>query len=404
MDNTILNRQILRRRLKPVPILKRAKGFSSTSLSLQGAKLRRSFTRISSKPTPFAFSLKPSPVIAVDGPSFHPRAPEVFRKAFRDAVASVRGRKRSRAFLLLSLAGIACAALLFFYLISGFPLPRGGLALPSDNYMPAALLDFLDTGGESNSENDEAVVLKALPPEFSTREYVVLKGDSIGSISKRFSLNPGTIISVNGISDTRNLSRGTRIKLPNMNGLAYTVRRGDTIGGIARTYGIGINVVLDANNLDSEILSVGKTLFVPGAKMRDMDLKKAMGELFIYPTYGQLSSPFGIRPDPFTGIRRFHNGIDLASPTGTRVAAALDGRVADIGYNIVYGNYVILLHSGGYQSWYAHLSQVNVRLNQSIGQGQKLGEVGNTGYSTGSHLHFSIFRNGNPVNPLKYLH
>jgi murein DD-endopeptidase MepM/ murein hydrolase activator NlpD len=138
--------------------------------------------------------------------------------------------------------------------------------------------------------------------------------------------------------------------------------------------------------------------------MRTEELKLALGELFIYPLRARLSSPFGWRHDPINGARRYHAAIDLAAPTGTTVKAAMDGRVGTVGYNSIYGNYIILTHDGAYQTLYAHLNTVSVRKDAWVSQGVKIGEVGNTGYSTGPHLHFAIFKNGKAVNPLEYLH
>jgi murein DD-endopeptidase MepM/ murein hydrolase activator NlpD len=134
------------------------------------------------------------------------------------------------------------------------------------------------------------------------------------------------------------------------------------------------------------------------------DLRLALGELFVYPIRGRLTSSFGWRLDPISGVRRFHAALDLAASTGTTVKAAMDGRIATVGYNATYGNYIIMSHSGGYQTLYAHLHSVSVRKDAAVNQGSKIGEVGNTGYSTGPHLHFAVFRNGKAVNPLDYLH
>jgi murein DD-endopeptidase MepM/ murein hydrolase activator NlpD len=137
--------------------------------------------------------------------------------------------------------------------------------------------------------------------------------------------------------------------------------------------------------------------------MQQFELKKILGELFINPAAGRLSSRFGMRPDPFTGVRRFHNGIDLAAPEGTPILAAMAGKVVKVGVHATYGRYIIVSHAGGYQSWYAHLRKPLVEQGGSVAQGQVIGEMGSTGYSTGSHLHFSIFKDGSPVDPLKFL-
>jgi murein DD-endopeptidase MepM/ murein hydrolase activator NlpD len=165
-----------------------------------------------------------------------------------------------------------------------------------------------------------------------------------------------------------------------------------------------MEIILDANNMDSDSITVGMSLFIPGAKMRAEDLKLALGELFIYPVRGRLSSPYGWRNDPISGARRFHAALDMAANTGTPVKASMDGRVATVGLNSVYGKYIILSHGGGFQTLYAHLNSVAVAQGAYVNQGSKIGEVGSTGYSTGPHLHFAVYRNGKPVNPLEYLH
>jgi murein DD-endopeptidase MepM/ murein hydrolase activator NlpD len=81
----------------------------------------------------------------------------------------------------------------------------------------------------------------------------------------------------------------------------------------------------------------------------------------------------------------------------------MDGRVATVGYNATYGKFIILSHSNGFQTLYAHLNAVSVSQGKSVSQGAKIGEVGSTGYSTGPHLHFAVYKNGRAVNPLDFL-
>jgi murein DD-endopeptidase MepM/ murein hydrolase activator NlpD len=168
--------------------------------------------------------------------------------------------------------------------------------------------------------------------------------------------------------------------------------------------GVPLEAVLDANRIQSDIVTPGTVLFIPGARMKKEELKRALGELFIYPlSHFRLTSPFGWRKDPISGVRRHHGAIDLAAPAGTPVKSAMDGKVASLGYNSVYGNFIILSHDGGYQTLYAHLSAVTVTKGSRAAQGTKIGEVGNTGYSTGAHLHFGVYKNGRAVNPLDFL-
>ncbi|WP_438829573.1 M23 family metallopeptidase [Alkalispirochaeta alkalica] len=112
-----------------------------------------------------------------------------------------------------------------------------------------------------------------------------------------------------------------------------------------------------------------------------------------------------MRPDPFTGQRRFHNGVDIVNAMRTPVRAAASGRVVHVESQIGnYGRFVILRHADGFQTLYAHLDSYSVRVGQNVSRGQQIGAMGNTGRSTGPHLHFSVIHNGRFVNPLRYLH
>jgi len=117
-----------------------------------------------------------------------------------------------------------------------------------------------------------------------------------------------------------------------------------------------------------------------------------------------LTSNFGMRKDPISGELTFHTGIDLRASTGTTVMASMEGFVSVISENWLYGKHVILSHPNGYKTMYAHLSAVTVKQGDKVAQGRKIGEAGNTGYSTGAHLHFTIYdKNGKLINPLDLL-
>ena len=129
----------------------------------------------------------------------------------------------------------------------------------------------------------------------------------------------------------------------------------------------------------------------------------------IPPTYikpisgGRLSSNFGRRTAPKRGASTYHKGIDWATPTGTAVVASSGGTVAKAGWGSGYGYVVYINHPDGRQTRYGHLSKVLVSAGQTVSQGQKIALSGNTGVSTGPHVHFEILINGSQVNPLKYL-
>ena len=188
-----------------------------------------------------------------------------------------------------------------------------------------------------------------------------------------------------------------------MDGTLYRVRKGDTLGGIASAQGVKLSNILDANSIKSAVIVPGQELFIPGAQMSSFALRKALGTLFIWPTVGVITSPFGMRHDPFTGVVEFHNGIDIANVLGTPIRAAMDGKVALVGKNRGYGNFIILNHGDGFQTLYGHLSKSLVQKGENVNAGQEIGLMGDTGYATGPHLHFTIYKNSAPVNPLTYL-
>lgn len=122
-----------------------------------------------------------------------------------------------------------------------------------------------------------------------------------------------------------------------------------------------------------------------------------------WPVKGWLTSLFGMRKSPFTGRRVFHEGLDIACRTGTPITASADGIVSFSGIKSGYGKMVIIDHGYGYQTCYGHNSKIFVKVGQRVKRGEKIAAVGNTGRSTGSHLHYEVRLNGTPVNPRKYL-
>jgi murein DD-endopeptidase MepM/ murein hydrolase activator NlpD len=126
--------------------------------------------------------------------------------------------------------------------------------------------------------------------------------------------------------------------------------------------------------------------------------------MFSWPVTGTITSPFGWRSNPFGGGPEFHQGLDIAAPTGTTVTAAAGGTVIMAQWYGGYGNYILIDHGGGYSTGYGHLSAIYVSQGQSVSRGQAIGAVGSTGQSTGPHLHFEVRINGKPVDPAPRLH
>ncbi|MDR1373349.1 MAG: M23 family metallopeptidase [Treponema sp.] len=275
------------------------------------------------------------------------------------------------------------------------------LYLGEDLVFRASLASY--AGLSPAATEQEGTIPLDLMETFAWTLYTVRRGDSVSRIAVNHALSMDAVIASNNIPNVKRLREGDTIRIPNMDGIPYTVRRGDTLLQISSSQGIPLEAILDANDIQSDTINPGMVLFLPGARMRTEDLKMALGEFFIYPIRGRLSSSFGWRNDPFTGERRYHAAIDLAASTGTPIKAAMDGRVSMVGVNSVYGKYIILTHSNGYQTMYAHMSVTSVRQGTYINQGVKIGEVGSTGYSTGPHLHFAVYKNGRALNPLEFL-
>lgn len=122
-----------------------------------------------------------------------------------------------------------------------------------------------------------------------------------------------------------------------------------------------------------------------------------------WPVKGWVTSSFGMRKSPFTGKPKMHEGLDIAARTGTTVAATADGIVSRAETVAGYGKLVVIDHGYGYKTYYAHNSQIFVKVGQRVKRGERISAVGNTGSSTGSHCHYEVRRNGVPVNPRKFL-
>jgi len=125
---------------------------------------------------------------------------------------------------------------------------------------------------------------------------------------------------------------------------------------------------------------------------------------FSWPVTGTITSPFGWRSNPFGGAPEFHQGLDIAAPTGTTVTAAAAGTVIMAQWYGGYGNYILIDHGGSYSTGYGHLSAIYVSSGQTVQRGQAIGAVGSTGQSTGPHLHFEVRIAGKPVDPAPRLH
>jgi murein DD-endopeptidase MepM/ murein hydrolase activator NlpD len=294
-----------------------------------------------------------------------------------------KARLRPVRLILAVILGTCCIAAAGFALLP----KRGAVGAPD-----TALVDASAASADS---------LGALPLFYAS--YRIRKGETVSDIADRNGVSVDSIVSVNGIKSTREIQAGTALRIPNQDGILYKATSADTVASLVKRYGLDEERVRLVNDIpDDDALEPGRTLFLPDAKLDDQDLRRINGDEFIFPVIGWRSDSFGWRKDPFTGERAFHNGIDIAAPLGTTVKAAMAGRISATGYDPSSGNYIVITHHGGYRTSYFHLSAIGVQTGQSVAQGQAIGKVGNTGHSTGSHLHFSVTQYGRYIRPPVY--
>lgn len=225
----------------------------------------------------------------------------------------------------------------------------------------------------------------------------VRKGESLWTIAAQYGIDIDTLIGANDIADMNRIRIGDSLRILPVKGILYRVNPGENLWTISRQFKISIDRIVEANAIDNpDLVQPGTTLLLPGAKP-ELGYKDRLAKQFIYPVQGRISSNFGPR------WGRQHEGIDFAVNVGTEVKAARAGRVIYSQWANGYGYTVVIEHQKGVRTLYAHNSRLLVHGGQWVEQGQVICLSGNTGNSTGPHLHFEIQINGQPVNPLNYL-
>ena len=234
--------------------------------------------------------------------------------------------------------------------------------------------------------------------------YVVRKGDTISSIAKMYDVTPNTIKWANDIKGA--VKEGDVLTILPISGIKYTVKKGDTIASVAKKYKADATEIQQFNDSASDgALTVGDVIIIPDAEISTpVPVKKPVtGSKVIPGSSGPNYVGYYIRP-LVGGVKtqgiHGHNAVDLSGvPIGSPVHAAADGTVIvakDSGWNGAYGSYVVIAHPNGTQTLYAHLNSVNVERGDQVKQGQTIGAMGNTGRSTGPHLHFEVRGAVNP--------
>ena len=234
------------------------------------------------------------------------------------------------------------------------------------------------------------------------KNYKIKSGDSLWTLAKKNNVSLDSIISLNEIKLPHQLREGDSIAIPTLSGIYYRVKKGDNLYKLAKKYRLDSEEIKKYNQLGS-FLNIGEEIFLPGARLTSFEKKLIFGRLFIKPVEGKLSSNYGMRFHPIRKKWLFHTGIDIVSFNSKKIKALNDGIVSFVGKKGNYGNYIKIKHQNGYESAYAHLENFFVRKGQKVKQGQTIAIIGNTGLSTGPHLHLEIKHNGKFINPKRFI-
>lgn len=267
-----------------------------------------------------------------------------------------------------------------------------------------ALVDAVTPAGVGGPTEAEANAQGPIKPTVYT--HTVLAGETLSDIARLYNVDIDTIIAANAIPDPNRIRSGDKLTVPSVKGVLHTVQRGESLWTISSYYEVAMDEIIAANAITNpNTLRVGQELVIPGGQaivaMRQKEaIVSASGKLlrnFSWPVTGRISSRFGER------WGRMHYGLDIAVPTGTPVRAAAAGRVTFSGMQGGYGYLIKIDHGNGVETRYAHNSRLVAKVGQTVKRGDIIAYSGNTGNSTGPHVHFEIRRNGVALDPLDFL-
>ena len=305
-----------------------------------------------------------------------------------------------------------------------------------------------DTLDEVRTRQMRVAATKEKVEPLKVKSYVVAQGDSLWSIANSQNIELDTLVGSNTFNKTSaRLRPGAILRIPNQEGIFYVMKKGETIEAVCKRYGVSLSKVRNVNpEVNVAGLKPDDEIFLPGARPEGLiehtdnvkvaEVKKApaasskkttskekstlkvekiekhsKGEVavrkagggFRWPIMGRINSPFGWRQHPITRRRDFHTGIDIKANRNDPIKAAGSGKVVYSGWMGGYGKVLVIEHSNGQSTLYAHCSTLLAGKGANVSQSQIVAKIGTTGRSTGPHLHFEV-RNGNsPVNPIKYL-
>lgn len=233
--------------------------------------------------------------------------------------------------------------------------------------------------------------------------HAVQPGETLSGIADAHGTSVATLVALNDLADPNRIRAGQSLVIQEPP-KQHVVQRGDNLSKIAAHYGVTVSALAVFNDLDNpDRLSIDQVLIIPPSGGDDalyalVSTRRLNGISLRWPLEGGvISSLFGMRGD------RMHYGLDIAAPSGTPIFAAAAGRVTYAGSAGTYGILVKIDHGNGTVTSYAHNSRVRVRVGEHVFAGHHIADVGNTGRSTGPHLHFEVEIDGERLDPLSVL-
>lgn len=303
------------------------------------------------------------------------------------------------------------------------------------HYIPASnslRIDQFTLGSENNDTQTSGIggslvktnIIQDAPETNTIQKYVVQGGDTVSSIAEQFGVSTQTVLWSNNLSSTSTIKPGQTISILPVSGVSHTVASGDTVESIANKYQAKQEDIISFNNLlSSDDIAIGMSVVVPGGKQPAPVVvatpTRNSGSSYIPSNSGYVPPNTNVSGAklqwPTTATRitcyysycyggRLHTGLDIDGRTGDPIWSAESGYIKTVQYsNTGYGINVLVQHDNGIVTRYAHLSKVYVSQGQRVTRGQTIAAMGNTGYSTGDHLHFEVIVNGRTQNPLNYV-
>jgi len=227
--------------------------------------------------------------------------------------------------------------------------------------------------------------------------HVVKQGETLWSIAHDHNVNIDTLIGANNIDNMNRIKPGDSLLILPVKGILYKIGPGQNIESIAENFNINSDLIRNANNISkNKKAEIGRLVLIPSVKP-EFGYQDRLEKMLIAPANSRISSYYGMR------WGRMHEGVDYAVNTGTSIKAAGAGRVVFSGWSNGYGKTIIIEHRKGLRTLYAHNSQLLVRTGEWVKRNEVICYSGNTGNSTGPHLHFEVQINSRAVNPLNYL-